>query len=96
MFSNLSFLFSLLSIFVIIIYAILVFCNVEPIVATAIGVMIGFIVNLSSTIEMGHSLEDELNSFWFSCNGNPNYVVNPLQFICCVITNLLPDNCRLC
>lgn len=63
MFSNLSFLFSILSLMVIVIYAILVFCNIEPIVATAIGVMIGFLFNHSTPIEMGQSLESGLSSF---------------------------------
>lgn len=63
MFSNVSFYWSLSSLSIIVIYAILVFKNVEPIVATTIGVLLGFIFNHSTPIEMGQSLEAGLSSF---------------------------------
>lgn len=57
------FYFQLASLSVIVIYTILVFRNVDPLVATAIGVGIGFLFNLSTPIEMGKALEASLGSF---------------------------------
>lgn len=57
------FYFQLASLSVIIIYTILVFRNVDPLIATAIGVAIGFLFNLSTPLEMGKILESSLGSF---------------------------------
>lgn len=57
------FYLQLASLSVIVIYTILVFRNVDPLVATAIGVGLGFIFNWSSPIEMGKILESALGSF---------------------------------
>lgn len=57
------FYLQLASLSVIVIYTILVFRNVDPLVATAIGVGLGFIFNWSSPIEMGKVLESALGSF---------------------------------
>lgn len=54
---------SLASLSIIVIYAILVFRNVDPLVATAIGVGLGFLFNLSSPIEMGDTIGAALSSF---------------------------------
>lgn len=56
-------LFALSSLLVIVLYAILVFRNVEPLAATAICVGVGFLFNLSSPIEMAKTLEGSLSSF---------------------------------
>ena len=61
--STFAFYWSLASLSIILIYVILVFNNVEPIVATAIGVVLGFIFNHYSPLEMGKSLEAGLGSF---------------------------------
>lgn len=58
-----AFWWSLASLSLIVIYAILVFKNVEPLIATAIGVGLGFIFNKASPIEMGNVLSQALNSF---------------------------------
>lgn len=57
------FYLQLASLSIIVIYTILVFRNVDPLVATAIGVGLGFIFNWSSPIEMGKVLEAALGSF---------------------------------
>lgn len=57
------FYLQLASLGIIIFYAILVFRNVEPLVATAICVGIGFIFNWSTPLEMGKILESALGSF---------------------------------
>ena len=57
------FYLQLASLSIIVIYTILVFRNVDPLVATAIGVALGFIFNWSSPIEMGKVLESALGSF---------------------------------
>lgn len=57
------FYFQLASLSVIIIYTILVFRNVDPLVATAIGVGLGFLFNLASPIEMGKAIESSLGGF---------------------------------
>lgn len=57
------FYLQLASLSIIVIYTILVFRNVDPLVATAIGVGLGFIFNWSSPIEMGKVLESALGSF---------------------------------
>ena len=60
---DIGFWWALASLGVIIVYTVLVFRNVDPLVATAIGVGLGFIFNKSSPIEMGKSLESALGSF---------------------------------
>ncbi len=60
---DLHFYWQLASLSVIIIYAILVFRNVDPLVATAICVGLGFIFNHSSPLEMGKVMESALGSF---------------------------------
>ncbi len=57
------FYLQLASLSIIVIYTILVFRNFDPLVATAIGVGLGFIFNWSSPIEMGKVLESALGSF---------------------------------
>lgn len=57
------FYLQLASLSVIVIYAVLVFRNVEPLVATAICVGIGFIFNWSSPLEIGKVIESALGSF---------------------------------
>lgn len=58
-----QFYFQLASLSVIVIYTILVFRNVDPLIATAIGVALGFLFNLSTPLEMGKILESSLGSF---------------------------------
>ena len=60
---DLAFWWSLSSLLLIVIYAILVFKNVDPLVATAIGVGLGFIFNKSTPIQMGNILYNALSSF---------------------------------
>lgn len=63
MFSDLAFYWSLASLFIIVLYAVLVFNNVEPIVATAIGVILGFMFNKFTPLQMGTAMESALGSF---------------------------------
>lgn len=58
-----AFWWSLASLSLIVIYAILVFKNVEPLIATAIGVALGFVFNKSTPLEIGNILGTALNSF---------------------------------
>lgn len=58
-----AFYWSLASLSLIIIYAILVFRNVDPLIATAIGVALGFVFNKSTPLEIGSAMEGALNSF---------------------------------
>jgi H+/gluconate symporter-like permease len=60
---NLSFWWQLASLSLIIVYIILVFRGVTPLVATSIGVGLGFIFNHSTPLEMGHTLQNALGSF---------------------------------
>lgn len=53
----------LASLLIIVIYAVLVFRNVDPLVATAFCVILGFLFNWSSPIQMGATLESALSSF---------------------------------
>lgn len=57
------FYFQLASLSVIVIYTILVFRNIDPLIATAIGVGIGFLFNLSTPIEIGKVIESSLGGF---------------------------------
>lgn len=58
-----AFWWSLASLCLIIIYATLVFRNVDPLIATAIGVFMGFIFNKATPVEIGHIMETALGSF---------------------------------
>lgn len=58
-----AFWWSLASLLLIVFYAILVFRNVDPLIATAICVGLGFIFNKSTPIQMGKVFEDALSSF---------------------------------
>jgi H+/gluconate symporter-like permease len=58
-----AFWWSLASLSLIVIYAILVFRNVDPLVATAIGVALGFIFNKSTPLEIGNIMSNALTSF---------------------------------
>lgn len=60
---DLSFWWSLASLLLIVLYAVLVFRNVDPLVATAVCVGLGFIFNLSTPLEMGMIMEKALKSF---------------------------------
>ncbi len=60
---DLAFWWALGSLGIIIVYTILVFRSVDPLIATAIGVGLGFIFNKSNPIEMGKSIESSLSSF---------------------------------
>ncbi len=58
-----AFWWSLASLSLIVLYAVLVFRNVDPLVATAICVALGFIFNRSTPLEMGQIMETALKSF---------------------------------
>jgi H+/gluconate symporter-like permease len=58
-----AFWWSLASLSLIVIYAILVFKDVDPLVATAIGVLLGFIFNKSTPLEIGNVMANALTSF---------------------------------
>lgn len=58
-----DFYIALSSLSIIVIYAILVFRNVDPLAATVIGVGLGFLFNLSSPLAMGTILQASLSSF---------------------------------
>lgn len=60
---DLSFWWSLASLSLIVFYAVLVFRGVDPLVATAVCVCLGFIFNFSNPLEMGKSIENALHSF---------------------------------
>ena len=60
---DLAFWWSLASISLIIIYAILVFKNIDPLVAIAICVGLGFLINKSSPLEVGNILAKSLSGF---------------------------------
>ena len=60
---DLAFWWSLASLSLIIIYAVLVFKNIEPLIAVAICVGLGFLINKSSPIEIGHILAKSLSGF---------------------------------
>lgn len=60
---DLAFWWSLASLLLIVLYAVLVFKNVDPLVATAVCVGLGFIFNLSTPLEMGMIMEKALKSF---------------------------------
>jgi H+/gluconate symporter-like permease len=58
-----QFYWQLASLSIIVIYACLVFRNVDPLVATALGVILGFGFNHSTPIMMGKVFESALGSF---------------------------------
>jgi TRAP-type transport system large permease protein len=58
-----AFWWSLASLSLIVLYAVLVFRNVDPLVATAICVGLGFVFNRSSPLQMGEIMENALKSF---------------------------------
>lgn len=58
-----SFYIQLASLLIIVLYAVLLFRNVDPLIATAICVGLGFLWNRSSPIEIGISMADALGSF---------------------------------
>lgn len=60
---DLHFYISLASLLVIVIYAVMVFRNVDPLVATGLCVCLGFLFNWSSPIQMGKVMEAALGSF---------------------------------
>ncbi len=59
---GLSFWWSLASLLLIVLYAVLVFRNVDPLVATAICVLLGFLFNRSTPLQMGEIMEKALSS----------------------------------
>lgn len=60
---GLAFWWSLASLSLIVLYAVLVFKNVDPLVATAVCVALGFLFNRSTPLEMGDIMENALKSF---------------------------------
>src|SRR5262245_33967148 len=60
---DVAFWWSLASLLLIVLYAILVFRGVDPLVATAIVVILGFIFNFSDPIQIGFTMEKALKSF---------------------------------
>lgn len=57
------FYLALASLLIIVIYAVMVFRNVDPLVATGICVCLGFLFNWSNPIQMGKIMESALGSF---------------------------------
>lgn len=60
---NWHFYLQLASLLIIVLYACLVFRNVEPLVATSLCVGCGFLFNLSSPLKIGMIIENSLGSF---------------------------------
>lgn len=60
---DINFWWSLSSLLIIVFYAILVFKNIDPLIATAICVTIGFFFNKASPIDIGVTFESALSSF---------------------------------
>ncbi|PJE10733.1 Na+/H+ antiporter NhaC family protein [Legionella sp.] len=58
-----SFYIQLASLSIIVLYAVMLFRNVDPLVATALCVGLGYLWNLSSPIAIGNSMADALGSF---------------------------------
>ena len=58
-----SFYLELASLSIIVLYVILLFRNVDPLIATGICVGLGFLWNLSTPIEMGTTMANALGSF---------------------------------
>lgn len=57
------FYIELASLSIILVYAIMLFRNVDPLVATALCVGLGFLFNWSSPIEMGNTMANAMGSF---------------------------------
>ena len=55
--------FELASLLIIVIFAIMLFRNVDPLIATAICVILGFIINHSNPIQIGKTMAEALGSF---------------------------------
>ena len=51
------------SLIIIVLYALMLFRNTEPLLATAICVILGFIINFSTPIQIGKTMADALGSF---------------------------------
>ena len=58
-----SFYIQLASLAIIVLYAVMLFRNVDPLIATALCVGLGYLWNLSSPIAIGNSMADALGSF---------------------------------
>ncbi|CAM2911032.1 H gluconate symporter [Legionella steigerwaltii] len=58
-----SFYIQLASLSIIILYAVMLFRNVDPLIATALCVGLGFLYNQSSPIAIGNTMADALGSF---------------------------------
>lgn len=58
-----SFYIQLASLSIIILYVLLLFHNVDPLVATAVCVGLGFLWNISTPIDIGNAMADALGSF---------------------------------
>lgn len=58
-----SFYIQLASLSIIVLYAVMLFRNVDPLIATAICVGLGYLWNLSSPIAIGNSMAEALGSF---------------------------------
>lgn len=58
-----AFYLELASLSIIILYVIMLFCNVDPLIATATCVGLGFLWNLSSPIAIGNTMANALGSF---------------------------------
>lgn len=57
------FYFQLASLSIIILYAVMLFRNVDPLIATALCVGLGFLWNLSSPVAIGNTMAEALGSF---------------------------------
>lgn len=58
-----SFYIQLASLSIIVLYVVMLFRNVEPLIATALCVGLGYLWNLSSPLEIGNSMASALGSF---------------------------------
>lgn len=58
-----SFYIQLASLSIIILYVLMLFRNVDPLIATALCVGLGFLWNQSSPVAIGNSMADALGSF---------------------------------
>lgn len=58
-----AFYIQLASLLIIVLYAVMLFRNVDPLIATALCVGLGFLYNQSSPVAIGNALADALGSF---------------------------------
>lgn len=58
-----SFYIQLASLAIIVLYVVMLFRNVDALIATALCVGLGYLWNLSSPIDIGNSLANALGSF---------------------------------